>query len=557
MKLRRIVLMAFVFSGMAALMYEVVWTRPLSLIFGSTIYAVSTILAVFMGGLAIGSYIMSRYADDIKNPPVIYSFIEMGIGIYGVILILIFNNLPSIYLSLYNAFHTQFYLFSFFQFLLIFFVLLIPTALMGATWPLIVKFYTDKKIGKGIGELYSANTLGAIIGSFAAGFILIPIIGVQFSIVTAALVNIIIGIVILTIASKSLAMKAVPVILIIFLVISLSSSYNAQRLTFGSFYYSHLTDEYIENTDLVFFKDGLYGTVSVLDNNGVRSLLINGKGEGGTSFTDSRTNYLLAYLPLLVHSYPESSLNIGLGTGITSGILSKYTQAETIEIDPEVIEASKLFSGVNQDVVNNPNHEMTIADARNHLRVSDKKYDVIVSEPADPWQSISTNLYSKEFYEIVENHLEEDGVFAQWVPIYELSPDDFRMFYNTFHSVFPHVIAFGNIRDEVVGEYFITTSEIILIGSKSKVRPDWDLIGARINQPEITEDLTSILINDLDSVKNLFYFTEEDMEGYGSEFPLITDDRPLLEFTSGQTIIIERNPTFVIEDIENYLLRGT
>jgi len=130
--------------------------------------------------------------NEIKDLPFFYALIELGIGLYGVLLLSIFNFLPGIYNSLYFL-HGNFYLFQFVQFSIVLLVLLIPTTLMGATFPVIAKFYTKEKIGKGIGEVYSANNLGAIIGSFAAGFILIPIIGIKGSIIFAGAINIFVG----------------------------------------------------------------------------------------------------------------------------------------------------------------------------------------------------------------------------------------------------------------------------------------------------------------------------------------------------------------------------
>ncbi|MEX0932736.1 MAG: fused MFS/spermidine synthase [Candidatus Pacearchaeota archaeon] len=189
--LRKLLLVAFVFSGAAALIYQVTWIRPLQFVFGSTTYTISIILAAFMGGLALGSWWISKHVDEIKNLPRAYGLMEIGIGLYGVLLLSIFNMLPGVYNSLYFL-HGNFYIFMFVQLLLVFLVLLIPTALMGATFPVVAKYYT-KTIGKGIGEVYSANNIGAIFGSFAAGFILIPLFGIKASIIFASSINILIG----------------------------------------------------------------------------------------------------------------------------------------------------------------------------------------------------------------------------------------------------------------------------------------------------------------------------------------------------------------------------
>ena len=154
MNLRKLLLIAFVFSGIAALIYELTWIRPLQFLLGSTVYTISIIFGVFMFGLALGSLIISKYVDKIKNLPLVYSLIQLGIGLYGVLLLIIFNFLPKVYNIMYSI-HTNFYLFELMQFVLVFIILLIPTTLMGMTFPIIAKFYVKEKIGKGIGEVYS------------------------------------------------------------------------------------------------------------------------------------------------------------------------------------------------------------------------------------------------------------------------------------------------------------------------------------------------------------------------------------------------------------------
>ena len=197
MRLKNFVLIAFFVSGMAALVYEIVWFRPLQLVFGSSVYALSTMLTSFMAGFALGSYLFSRFADRIKKPLMVFVIIELCIAIYGILIIFLFNALPSIYFSVQGSLHGNFTLFALVQFLLMFSVMLIPTVLMGGTWPIANKIFVDNfdKLGKGTGELYSANSLGAIFGSFGAGFILIPLLGIRNSSLFAALLNFIAAII--------------------------------------------------------------------------------------------------------------------------------------------------------------------------------------------------------------------------------------------------------------------------------------------------------------------------------------------------------------------------
>lgn len=187
MDIRQILLWAFALSGMTALIYEVVWTRPLQYIFGSTIYAVSAMLTTFFIGFALGSYIFRNLAD-ISNPIRLFMLLELGIGIYGLIILSLFSILPAIYLSFVLIPGVQFL-----QFVLIFLVLILPATFFGGIWPIVNKAYVNE-LGKDVGKLYSLNSLGAAFGSLATGFLLIPLIGIRNTSILAAFINLSIAI---------------------------------------------------------------------------------------------------------------------------------------------------------------------------------------------------------------------------------------------------------------------------------------------------------------------------------------------------------------------------
>jgi spermidine synthase len=551
MKLNKIILIAFIFSGMAALIYEVVWIRPLEFVFGSTIYTVSIIFAVFMAGLALGSQIISRYADKIQNLPKAYALMELGIGLYGVLLLSLFGLFPDIYRVIYPL-HKSFYIFEFFQFISIFTLLLIPTTLMGATFPIIAKFYTREKIGKGIGEIYSANNLGAIIGSFTAGFLLIPILGIKSSIIFAGMINIFIAILILSIVSTTFAKKIIPVALALFLAFSYFGNYQIKELYSGGFYRTQYPKELLKKTEFLYYKEGLHATVAVVKDplEGATVLLINGKGQGSTAFSNS----LLAYLPVLFKPDAEKSLVIGLGTGTTSGHQSQLMKVITVEIEPAILEAAKHFEIINLNVLENPNHNLVIADGRNYLLKSKEKYDFIIPEPSDPWQSFSTFLFSKEFMELAKNHLTENGVFAQWVPIYEMSIEDFKSLYHTFNSVFPNVVAFANVKEDENLPVELSTSQIILLGSEKDIFSKENLKQNFENLPQEAKEeyLKAIWINSSDDLLHLLLFTSGQMQGYADKAEYVTDDNAKLEFSTSKTAL-SPHPQKVISDIEKFL----
>lgn len=193
------ILLAFCLSNISALMYQVVWGRELGYIFGNSMYAVSTVLTSFMAGIALGSFYFGGKVDGYKDPVRLFSYIEIAVGIYGIAIIAIFKVLPYLYLFLYNLFSWNQAIFIASLFILSFFSLIIPTTLMGGTFPVISKIYNIeiRKIGKDIGVVYGADTIGACIGVILGGFVLMPLLGLSKTIIIAAMINIFIGIYIL------------------------------------------------------------------------------------------------------------------------------------------------------------------------------------------------------------------------------------------------------------------------------------------------------------------------------------------------------------------------
>src|SRR6185369_12432453 len=190
------VLLCFFASGTSGLVYQVVWVRELVLVFGATTFAVSTVLTAFMGGLALGSYYFGRRSETVARPLRLYGLLEIGIGIYGLAVPLIFATLPTVYHSFSQWLHLSFFMLSIVRFVFATMVLIVPTALMGATLPVLASFYARDagRIGLNVGSLYALNTFGAVLGAAATGFVLIPALGMTAATTTAAAINILLGI---------------------------------------------------------------------------------------------------------------------------------------------------------------------------------------------------------------------------------------------------------------------------------------------------------------------------------------------------------------------------
>ena len=503
---------------MTALIYEIIWIRPLSLVFGTTIYAVSTIVASFIFGLAVGSWIAGRYIDRMENPLKFFAFVHLGIAFFGILLLPIFSNLPGLYLGIYKATFPNQIFFMFTQILMSMAIISLPAALMGATLPIMMKTYSKQfaKIGHDVGKLDASNSLGAMFGTLAAGFLMIPLLGIEKSIILTVLINTVIGI---SILAKKKYIKVrylvaiLAAILIIITVLFLQSAYDYQTLNVGMFYQRHHISDianlnsYLEQENVLFYKDGLYSSIMVATvPAGYDVLKINGKIQCSNDTETVTGVNNLAKFPYELYEYnygkPNNALNIGLGCGITSNWLSEKVDTTTVEIDPLVAEASKFFY---PDI----NHTLVIDDGRNWLLRNDIKFDLITTEPSDPFQN-QGSLFTREFFSLLNSRLSENGVVSQWVPVYELTLDDMHIFYNTFHDVFPYVYVYWMEETNF--------AQLIFVGSQKELK-----------------------------IKENSFYLKSQKDITIVETELNTDNRPIIEFT---TALNFGNPNLYQEHIK-------
>ncbi len=502
---KKLILIIFGLSGFAALVYEITWIRPLSLVFGTSIYAVSTIIAAFILGLAIGSWLAGRYSDRMKNPLRFFAFLQAGIGIYGLILLPIFALLPEWYLTLFDLTYPNQYFFQFIQVVMAMALISIPATMMGTTLPLMMRGYSlsFSTIGKDVGKLDASNSAGAVIGTLAAGFILIPVFGIQNTIFFTAMLNISIATAIL-VGTKGIQYRYVAAIILITIgMIFLNPGYDIEMVNIGVYAYHGGGYDYSEimhtlrSQEVLFYKESLYGTVLVYELPGeYRRLSIDGKTQCATipSVVRGLENFASIPYEQFVYNYgkPESALNVGMGCGITSKYFSERTNTTTVEIDPVVVEANKFF-------FDEIDHRLIIDDGRNWLfRNDQEKFDIITTEPFDPFVNNGA-MYTLEYFELLNSRISEKGVVAQWVPTFEMTENDFWILYNTFHHVFPYVYVY-----------------------KMEPANDWQWIFVGSQHPlEVAET-------------DLFKVSSENMKEI--ETVLNTDDLPVLEFSVARNI---------------------
>ena len=348
------ILLAFGFSGWCALTYQIAWNRILSLLLGSSIYAFSLILTTFILGLALGTMVFSHMVNKFKNPLVVFGFLQIGIGVSAIAMIPLFENIPFINRWVYQNWNMEFATIQWSVFLVIFCFLFIPTFFMGGQFPVVVRLVVRKlgTLGHSIGKVYASNTVGTIIGSFLAGFVLIPWIGVQNTILVAVGLNLLVGTTVL-VFSADLALNSkiyvLPAILVVcFLYGRSMETWDKSIISSGSYMpyrIGDLSEAEKKANKILFFKEGTHTTVTTeLSVSGNIFLRVNGKTDASLAM-DMRTQLLSGYLPMFLHEDPESVLVIGQGSGITLGAVEQFPikSVDLVEISSAVIEGSRYF----------------------------------------------------------------------------------------------------------------------------------------------------------------------------------------------------------------------
>lgn len=560
--IEKIILAAFFLSGFSALASQVVWTRFLSLAFGTSIYALSIITATFLIGLSLGSFVVSKYITGYKNLIPLFAYIECGIGLSSLLILMFFDKLDIPYLYLYHTMNS-FYPFMVALFILIFVIMIIPTMLMGATMPVVSKIISSRieNIGMEIGTIYSLNTFGAIYGSFFASFTLIPTIGMTKTGALGGLINIFIALVIFVAYTrtnraykyKSRFYSIAGVAIIIFIYVTLST---INPLFAGVYYHGTQMDDLQswkdakDNIEVLYYDEGLYSSISVIQQEDYISLRTNGKTESSNVPVELVSEYMLAYIPLFANKDPQHTMMIGLGGGFTLHSIANFDEIKTIdviEINPQVVEVTeKYFSQYINHVDEDPRVNMIIADARNHLLTEDKKYDVIISQPSNIWCWGEGGLFTQEMYEIVRSDLNEGGTFCQWMPLYEQNIEDFKTFLSTFQSVFPY------------SDLWIIGSDAVIIGSMDPIYYDYGNIRDHVYGNEMIYNdfniMSDILATQgehglLNHMLIPYWISNDDIKSFSNGI-INTDDKPILEFTTAKNAIYYQehdNPLMILK----------
>ena len=532
---RLTLLILFGISGFCALALEVTWTRMLILLLNNTTYAFALILAIFLLGIGAGSGVVSAFKlEKPEKGAVLFGLFQIGIGFFALMTLLLFamNNtlieLVSVFISdnglLASIIPGGITVAAPFVYTAL--VIFPCTFMMGAGFPVAVRAYAKggDTLGGDVGRLYGVNTLGCVLGSIFAGYILIPLVGVQNTLILVAWVAIGGGFFVIFKWGKDKRIFVGAVILL------LLAPFTALILYSGDISYLLSIQKLEAGSRVEYYEEGPSATVLVsardsgmtIGRKPVKRLWINGDPIAG-SFRDAlQLERLQAHIPLLLHPDPKKALVICFGTGSTAGATAAHNVKDVtaVDISPEVFNSGGMFSRGNLNIVNNEKFRRVEEDGRNFLLTTTRKFDFITSEPPPPSNAGIVSLYTEEYYRLVLKRLAKGGLVSQWIPLHHLSPTDFKMLVASFQSVFPHTTM------------WYTKWDAIMIGSADEVEMDFDIVSERMQQPLVKASLWEIGIYNAHQLFSNFMMNGEQISEYVEGIETLTDDRPVVEFSS-------------------------
>lgn len=436
--LLQFVLFAALVTGAASFMYEIGWVRMLSLVLGSSLHTFELMLAAFIGGLAFGGLYIRKRLDSIAAPLRYFGWVQVLMGLAALATLPLYDHAFDAVgwvvgslarteggYTLYNWVTAA-----------VSIAIMVPAAFFaGMTLPLMTYALLRRGVGeKAIGLVYAANTIGAILGVMLMVHVMMPALGLKLSMVLAASIDIGLGLIVLRRFNEDF--RPAPYLLAVaasglaIAVVMAAAPFDPRRLASGV--YRTGIAQLAESSEVTFLRDGKTASIAMYtQNDGSLVIATNGKPDAALMMDpakpptlDEPTMVMAGLLALAHHPNPRRIANIGFGSGLTTQTLVSSTlpsEIVSVEIEPAIIAAARSFGPRVELAYTDPRSRFVIDDARAFFSGGGQRFDVIVSEPSNPWVSGVAKLFSQEFYDFVPRHLEEGGLLVQWVQAYEMS----------------------------------------------------------------------------------------------------------------------------------------
>lgn len=538
---RAVVLGALILGGVAALGYEVLWTRILVLIVGSSSTAFALMLGFYLLGLTLGGFAMSRVSGWESRPARAFQLLQLAIAATTLLGAAAFRWLPSAALFGFAQLGTAPASILAVNVVLIAAIIVLPTVFVGASFPVAARLMERDKPRRGreVGLALAITTVGNVGGILLAAFAIVPAVGLQGGVAALAVLNALAALALWLVgrAGRLRRRYAIPAAAFgVGLVATSLPPWDVAVMTSGVFrqapvYLALLggagqLERAFSAYETRYYREGSEAVVAVFDRPTLhgaphRVLSIDGKVDASTG-ADMATQVLSGHLPFLFRPDANNALVVGLASGVTVGALANYPfeQIDVVEIEPAVVEASRAFDGVSGAPLDDPRVRVTIADGRRYLAQSRRDFDIIVSEPSNPWLSMSARLFTREFFALASERLKPRGVLVQWIPLYGLSPSQFQALVRTLLDAFPQVALFR-----------VAEGDLVAVASKRPLHLEPEGLVDMFSK-EVVGQLQSIGVEKPSDLLARWTADGRALRKVMNGGPLNTDDNGLLEFGS-------------------------
>lgn len=514
------VFLAFGLSGFFALGYEVIWFRLLGIFFENVTYSFTIMLAAVLFGIAVGSYVLGPILGSLGryiNWWIVFALLQFAIGLCALLSVRVLGNLEAAIETLQSWEWLSFALqYEDYRSIFAAAAAIAPAMFFsGMTFAVAATLYLGDSddAGQRVGTLYASNLVGSILGSAVAGFVLIPVLSSQKSLFLLAGGSVLAGALVLWLAPRKRTHWAWKLGLTAAGAVVFSLAVQATP----DLYQNVLATKF-PNQEVVWYREGVESSVTVVRNpaDNYITLYTNSRGQARDEPGLVEFHRLLGHMPMLVHPDPKRALIVGIGGGATAGAISQHpgVQVDAAELSDAVIEAVRFFGHVNYAFFDLPNVSIRQADARNYLMLTNQRYDVVSGDAIRPNDAGSATLYSLEYYKLVSSRLTENGVMTQWIPPF--SDYQYKMILRTFLTAFPYAT--------------LWQSGDLIIGSNSPIVIDRARLQARFADPQVAAVLKEAGITSPNDFLGRFNATGEEVRAKIGPGPIITDDRPSIEY---------------------------
>ena len=538
------------FTGMASFMYEIGWIRMLTLVLGAATHSFELMLSAFILGLAIGGFWIKGRIDSINNPIAMLGIIQLLMATMALLTLPLYGITFDLMSQIVHGLARNdagYLMYNLLSHLICMAVMLPTTIFAGMTLPLLTHYLFTNGYGEAsIGRVYATNTIGAIAGVIVSVWVVMPLLGLKYVVFGGVVIDTLLGLAFLWHAYKKsdrhrfIAVATTSVVVLT--IFATTTKFDPIKMASGVFMHGGTGNH--DNSKVIFHQDGKTASVDLVElGDSILSLRTNGKPDASIGYfkisPDEPTMTLTAALPLAIHPNAKKVAVIGMGSGITTNTLLNdptIESVDTIEIEPAILEGAKGFAERTKKAFSDPRSHIHIEDAKTYFTGHKKKYDLIISEPSNPWVSGVSGLFSTEFYGLTKRYLKEDGFLVQWIHLYKI---DMPLVASVIKAIS------GHFSDYSI--YFTTSHDIIIVASeKGKVPLPTNEI---FIYPQMKKDLAYIGINNRSDFLFRKIGSKSTLDAFSRTFPVAanSDFFPVLDLGATRSRFLGRSSSTLVD----------